>query len=170
MTTYARTILIEDPRLQRKSAKVKPKELRSPLFQQLIDDMVLTRHNSGGVGLSAVQVGVMKRLCVIGDPSMNIALINPILELGEEREWLEEGCLSKPGFRCEMYRPKQVVVTALNRQGKKTRLSFTGVAAQCVCHELDHFNGMVLWTNRLDRRNPKLLNADGSVKLHLPAW
>ena len=111
--------------------------------QELIDDMIETMHKYNGVGLAAVQVGILKRIVVIDlyDDKGPIVLINPrILKTKGEQE-VEEGCLSFPNKFAKIVRPAEVVVEYLDRNGKKVKLKAKELLAQAVSHELDHLEG-----------------------------
>ena len=134
-----------DEILKKKSREV---EIIDDKIQQLIDDMIETMHKYNGVGLAAVQVGILKRVVVIDtyEDDGPIALINPvILKTKGERE-VEEGCLSFPNQFAKIIRPKEVEVEALDREGKKFKLKAKGLLAQAICHEVDHLNGIVFVT------------------------
>lgn len=114
-------------------------------IQTLIDDMIETMYKFNGVGLSAVQVGVLKRVVVIDiDDGTGVkVLINPkITKIKGEHE-VEEGCLSFPNQYAKLIRPKEVTVEALDRNGKKIVIKAKDLLAQAVCHELDHLDGVV---------------------------
>jgi peptide deformylase len=148
---YIREILGEGhPTLRKAAKKVEPKEIRDPLFQQLIDDMFETMYAAPGVGLAAPQVNVSKRFFVIDvhdEEHEPAVVINPKIEqTGEEIE-LREGCLSVPGMVGEITRYKRVVVSGLDRQGQKIQIEGEGLLAQCLQHEIDHLNG-VLYIDR----------------------
>ena len=126
--------------------KSRPVEQIDQKLQELIDDMLDTMHKQDGVGLAAVQVGILKRVVVIdtyeeGDPIY--VFINPeIIETKGERE-VEEGCLSFPNKYAKVIRPEEVKIKALNREGKEITLTAKGLLAQAICHEIDHLNGIV---------------------------
>ena len=109
---------------------------------QLIDDMVETMREVGGVGLAAPQVGVHLRIAVIELPDEEIiVLVNPkIVKRSGERQ-IEEGCLSIPGYRGEIQRSEKVTVKGLDRFGREIRIKGEGLLAQAVEHELDHLDG-----------------------------
>ncbi len=142
---YVREILADGhPTLRRVAKRVDPKEIRDPLFQQLIDDMFETMYAAPGVGLAAPQVNVSKRLFVIDvhdEEHEPAVVINPKLERTEEEVELREGCLSVPGMVGEIVRFKRAAVTGLDRHGAKIRLEGEGLFAQCVQHEIDHLDG-----------------------------
>lgn len=109
---------------------------------QLIDDMVETMHEVGGVGLAAPQVGIPLRVAVIELPGEEtIVLVNPkIVKRSGERQ-VEEGCLSVPGYRGEIQRSVKVIAKGLDRRGREIRIKGEGLLAQVLEHEVDHLNG-----------------------------
>ncbi|HTA56476.1 MAG TPA: peptide deformylase [Candidatus Acidoferrales bacterium] len=154
---YVREILADGhPTLRKIAKKVDPKEIRAPLFQQLIDDMFETMYAAPGVGLAAPQVNVSKRLFVMDvhdDEHEPAVVINPKIEdLSEEVE-LREGCLSVPGMVGEIVRYKHAVVTGLDRYGQKIRIEGDGLLAQCIQHEIDHLDGK-LYVDRAKNLRP----------------
>ncbi|HVN68108.1 MAG TPA: peptide deformylase [Candidatus Binatia bacterium] len=142
---YVREILTDGhPTLRKTAKKVDPKEIRDPLFQQLIDDMFETMYAAPGVGLAAPQVNVSKRLFVMDvhdDEHEPTVVINPKIESLEEEVELREGCLSVPAMIGEIVRYKRAVVTGLDREGQKIRIEGEGLLAQCLQHEIDHLDG-----------------------------
>jgi len=156
---YIREILTEGhPTLRRVAKRVDPKEIREPLFQQLLDDMFETMYAAPGVGLAAPQINVSKRVFVMDvhdDEHEPAAVINPKLELlGEEVE-LKEGCLSVPGMVGEIVRHERAAVTGLDRNGQKIRIEGEGLLAQCLQHEVDHLDGK-LYIDRAKNVRPAL--------------
>ncbi len=156
---YVREILSDGhPTLRKVAKRVDPREIREPLFQQLIDDMFETMYAAPGVGLAAPQINVSKRLFVMDvhdDEHEPAVVINPKLEaLGEESE-LREGCLSVPGMVGEVLRNTRVAVTGLDRYGQKIRLEGEGLMAQCLQHEVDHLDGK-LYVDRAKNLRPAL--------------
>ncbi|MFR5684695.1 MAG: peptide deformylase [Clostridia bacterium] len=117
---------------------------------ELLDDMVETLHKSNGVGLSAVQVGVLKRVVVIDiyDGKGPIKLINPKITRAKGEVELEEGCLSFPNQYAKVKRAEEVTVEALNEKGKKIKITAKELLAQALQHELDHLEG-VLFVDRM---------------------
>jgi len=109
---------------------------------RLIDDMVETMREVGGVGLAAPQIGVPLRIAVIELPDEEIiVLVNPkIVKRSGERQ-IEEGCLSIPGYRGEIQRSEKVTVKGLDRFGREIRIKGEGLLAQALEHELDHLDG-----------------------------
>lgn len=132
----------KDEILKKKSREV---EVIDEKIQTLIDDMIETMYKYNGVGLSAVQVGVLKRVVVIDiDDGTGVKiLINPkIVKIKGEQE-VEEGCLSFPNQYAKMVRPKEVTVEALDRDGKKITIKAKDLLAQAIAHECDHLDGVV---------------------------
>jgi peptide deformylase len=124
-------------------------------LQWLIDNMIETMYASRGIGLSANQVGISKRLCVI-DTSIReekiplIVLINPVIVEKEGKEEAEEGCLSIPGYLPTIKRSAKVIVKALDREGKPLKIEATGLLARVFQHEIDHLDGILI----IDRISP----------------
>ena len=137
-----------DEILKKKSREV---EIIDDKIQQLIDDMIETMHKYNGVGLAAVQVGILKRVVVIDtyEDDGPIALINPvILKTKGERE-VEEGCLSFPNKFAKVIRPEEVVAEYTDRNGKRIKVKAKELLAQAICHELDHLDGEVFVDNMI---------------------
>lgn len=106
--------------------------------------MVETMHKYNGVGLAAVQVGILKRVIVIDlyDDKGPIKLINPVIIKEKGEQEVEEGCLSFPNKYAKMIRPAEVVVEALNENGEKIKIKAKDLLAQALSHEVDHLNGI----------------------------
>jgi peptide deformylase len=104
-------------------------------------------HDALGIGLAATQVGVMHRVLVYRvDPDAPVAgLVNPELEwASDEREPLEEGCLSLPGVLVEVERPIHVRVRALDERGEEQLIEASGLEARVLQHEMDHLDGVLI--------------------------
>jgi len=130
-----------DEILKKKSKKV---EVIDDKIKELINDMIETVHKYDGVGLAAVQVGILKQVIVIeteDDPLY--VLINPEIISSSGKQLVDEGCLSFPNKFGKIERPEKVKVRALNEDGKKIEIKATGLLAQAICHEIDHLNGEV---------------------------
>lgn len=136
-----------DETLRKKS---RPVEMLSPRLIQLLDDMQETLKESGGVGLAAPQVGILRRVVLVDNGEEVLELINPeIIETrGEQTDY--EGCLSCPGKWGITKRPAYVKVRAMNRKGKYYEADGTGLTARCFCHELDHLEG-TLFIDKAER-------------------
>lgn len=110
---------------------------------ELLDDMKETMYQGNGVGLAAPQVGILKRIVVIDVGEDLLELINPVI-LEQEGEQTEvEGCLSVPGVYGRVKRPARVVVEYQNRKDEKAKVEGTELLAICLCHELDHLDGVL---------------------------
>lgn len=131
-----------DEILKKKSREV---EVIDDKLQILIDDMIDTMHKYNGVGLAAVQVGILKRVVVIDlyDEKGPIVLINPVILKTKGEQEVEEGCLSFPNQFAKIIRPEEVVAEYTNREGKRVKVKAKGLLAQAICHELDHLEGEV---------------------------
>ncbi len=104
-------------------------------------------HDALGIGLAATQVGVMHRLLVYRvDPDAPVAtIVNPVLEWSsEEREPMEEGCLSLPGVLVEVERPVHVRVRASDERGEDLLVEASGLEARVLQHEIDHLDGVLI--------------------------
>ena len=113
-------------------------------IKELADDMFDTMHKFDGLGLAAVQVGILKRIIVIDlyDDVSKFCLINPeIVEMSEETAEIEEGCLSYPNQFGKVKRAVKVKVKALDLDGKTVTIEAEGLLAQALQHEIDHLNG-----------------------------
>lgn len=129
-----------DPILRQKSKEVK--EI-TPNILKLLDDMAETMYDAPGVGLAAVQVGILKRLVVIDVGDGLIELINPVIVSKEGEQTGPEGCLSIPGVTGEVTRAYKCTVEALNRHGEKIVIEGEGYLARAIQHEVDHLNGIL---------------------------
>lgn len=136
-----RKIIGEEDEILRK--KSKPVEEITAKIQELVDDMIETLHSANGVGLAAVQVGILKRVVIIDiyDDKGPIVLINPEIKREKGEHEVEEGCLSFPNQYAKVIRPEEVTVEALNREGKHIKIKARDLLAQAICHEVDHLNG-----------------------------
>ena len=136
-----RNIVFEnDPTLRKKSKVVTTFDER---LGTLLDDMAETMDENNGVGLAAIQVGILKRAIVIDIGEGLIEAINPeiISESGKQTD--AEGCLSCPGQRGMVTRPMKVTVKAQDRNGKEFTMEAKGLLARAFCHEIDHLEGMI---------------------------
>lgn len=139
-----RSIRKEDDEILRK--KSKEVEVIDDKIRELIKDMIETMHKFDGVGLAAVQVGILKRIVVIDlyDEKPVIKLINPVITKTKGKQEVEEGCLSFPNKYVKTIRPEEVTVEGLDENGKEIKITGTGLLAQAISHEVDHLNGVVL--------------------------
>lgn len=141
-----------DEILRKKSREVLIDDITGERIQTLIDDMIETMHHYNGVGLAAVQVGLLRRIVVIDidDDNGVYVLINPkIIKTKGEKE-CEEGCLSFPNQFGKVLRPTEVVVEYYDRDGKKIKLKAKDLLAQAICHECDHLEGILFVDNVIE--------------------
>jgi peptide deformylase len=133
-----------DERLRTKAAAV---ESVDDDVRRLVDDMFETMYDAPGIGLAATQVDVHRRIIVIDvsdDQSQPLVLINPsYTPIDEQREPMQEGCLSVPDYYAEVSRALSVKLEALDRDGKPYALEADGLLAHCIQHECDHLEGVL---------------------------
>lgn len=116
------------------------------LLEQMMDTLIRT---PGGAALAANQVGILLRLVVVDYAGYHLKLANPeIVESAGEQECMES-CLSFPGQHIRTRRPKTVTLTALDENNETVRLTVKGEMAKCLCHEIDHLDGIVFTDKRL---------------------
>lgn len=130
-----------DPRLRKKTALVTD---FGPEFQRLIDNLFETMYDAPGVGLAANQCGVLLRVAVMDiseGKTEQLVLANPEILGTDDRQEMEEACLSVPDVRDRIMRFNRVRVRAQNRHGEVFESTYEGLAAQCVQHEVDHLDG-----------------------------
>lgn len=140
-------VKVGDPILNKKSRKVEKFDDR---LSMLIDDMFETLYKENGVGLAAVQVGILKRVVVVDIGEGPMELVNPEITFteGEQRE--QEGCLSLPGKWGTTIRPMKVQVKAQDRNGKWQIFTGEGLKARAFCHEIDHLDGILFTSHVID--------------------
>jgi peptide deformylase len=139
------------PVLRTRARELDPTEVRTAVFQKLIDDMIETMTEYEGIGLAAPQVHESVRLFVAGiegkgDDLKVLPFINPVITpVGEEtvEDW--EGCLSIPDIRGKVPRAREVVIKALDRRGKPFELALKNYPARVVQHETDHLDGVLFF-------------------------
>lgn len=152
-------VVAPDERLKTRSKEVA--EVNDDI-RTLCKNMLETMYHNNGIGLAAVQVGVMKRVVVVDiewstaempdDPNAEasgkdgnpICMINPeLVETDEEPSVYKEGCLSFPEQYSDVERPKEITVKYLDENGAPQNLHADGLLATCIQHEIDHVNGVV---------------------------
>lgn len=117
----------------------------------LLDDLKETLAESGGVGLAAPQVGILRRAVIVMDAEdQMIELVNPVIVSEEGEQDGLEGCLSVPGMYGKVKRPNFVTVRAQNRNGDFFEISGEEMVARCFCHETEHLDGH-LFVEHTDR-------------------
>lgn len=108
----------------------------------LLDDMTDTLLDSGGVGLAAPQVGILRRVCVVlNEDDEVIELVNPKIIFTDGEQTGLEGCLSVPGKYGVVTRPEVVRVRAQDRNGDFFEVEDSDLTARCFCHEIEHLDG-----------------------------
>ncbi|MDD6728603.1 MAG: peptide deformylase [Eubacteriales bacterium] len=140
-------VKLGDPILYKKSRTV---EKFDDKLSQLIDDMLDTMYNANGVGLAAVQVGILKRVVVIDIGEGPIELVNPEITMEEGEQIAQEGCLSLPGKWANTKRPMKVQVKAQDRNGKWQVFTGEELKARAFCHEIDHLDGILFTSHAVD--------------------
>ncbi|MFZ2538631.1 MAG: peptide deformylase, partial [Oscillospiraceae bacterium] len=136
-----RNIVLEtDATLRKKSRDVT--EFNEKLWQ-LLDDMAETMYSADGVGLAAVQVGVLRRVVLVDTGDNLYEVINPIFIEQSGEQTGVEGCLSSPEEYGDVSRPMHVIVKAFDRNGREYQIEGEGLLARALCHEIDHLNGIL---------------------------
>jgi peptide deformylase len=142
-----------DKRLREKSTSVPKEKISSKDFQTLLDNMFDTMYGAPGVGLAAVQIGILQRVMVLDigiqegemvkrDPHV---LINPeFIQKSGSLVW-EEGCLSCPELIVPVQRSQQVSVRGLDRKGKPVEMAASQLLAVVLQHEIDHMDGVLIF-------------------------
>lgn len=113
-----------------------------PNLEELVKAMSKVMFTKGGIGLAAPQVGVSKRILLMGTPEKLIACVNPELVSGTGEIQDIEGCLSFPGLWLHVKRYEKVVARYQNIKGETKTEEFEGLMARVFQHELDHLNGV----------------------------
>lgn len=147
----------EDDILRKKS---KPVTEITPRVITLLDDMKDTLIKTGGVGLAAVQVGVLKRIYIIDigvEEGKNeiLEFINPEIIKTKGHQEEAEGCLSVPGKYGITSRPAIVTVRATDRNGNTFEYTGKEIFARCLCHEYDHLDGILYIDNVIEMLDPE---------------
>ena len=120
--------------------------------QKLMDDMLETMYKADGIGLAAVQVGVLKRIIVMDiskdeNKKEPMYFVNPIIKNKSiEKSVYSEGCLSVMNQFIEVERPSNCEIEYLDYNGEKKILNASGLLATCIQHEIDHLNGITILT------------------------
>lgn len=137
-----RNIRIDGDEILRKKSKVVTKI--DGKIKTLIDDMIDTMYEKNGVGLAAPQVGILKRIAVIDiDDGKVYKMINPKITSYSGEQIDQEGCLSVIETKGDVLRPKNVTVVYQDENNKEITLKAEDLLARCICHELDHLDGIL---------------------------
>jgi peptide deformylase len=134
-------ITYPDPVLRKKS---EPVEKVDKEIKQLIEDMTETMYASRGIGLAAIQIGVLKRVILVNVGEGSVLLVNPEILEDEGETQMEEGCLCLPGVMLEVKRSEKVKVKGLNRKGEEIIIHAEGLLARALQHEIDHLKGVLI--------------------------
>lgn len=128
--------------LTSKSEEVLIEEIKSQEIQDLIQDLKDTLNNTkSGCGISAVQIGVLKRICIIKYNKKDYVLINPVITRVRGEIEFREGCLSAPGISISTKRAQKVWCTYFDENGIQREIDQGGFCSVVIQHELDHFEG-----------------------------
>ena len=128
----------------------------------LMDDMLETMYNAPGIGLAAVQIGILKRVIVIdlskeGEKKTPLFFVNPEITFkSDDLISYEEGCLSIPNQFAEVKRPNTCKISFLDYEGKEKEINADGLLATCIQHEIDHLNG-ILFIDHLKKKKKDLI-------------
>jgi len=138
-------VVAPDPLLKKISENV---DVIDDNIKKLVEDMFVTMEVNHGIGLSAVQVGVLKKVITINIVDVHLVrtklcLINAeVINRSEELKPYTEGCLSYPGIGIDIERPKEIIVHYKTLDGLEVEQMFEGLIATCIQHEIDHTNGI----------------------------
>lgn len=146
-----RTILTRDTEEASLRKKSRPVTVFDKRLHMMLDDMVETLKDSGGVGLAGPQVGILRRIVVIEKEDGTILeLVNPEIIATEGEQDGLEGCLSLPGVWGVVKRPMTVTVRAMDRNGNVYTDTASGLIGRCFMHECEHLDG-ILFVDRADQ-------------------
>ena len=166
-----------NPVLRKVAELVKPSDIKTPEFQSLLQDMFDTMKAQTGIGIAAPQINVAKQVALIEVSDDNpryegagnsklYTIINPIISvLDQDKQGFWEGCLSVPGLRGFVERPKKIQVEFLNEQGVEETLVLEGFLSTVFQHEIDHLFGK-LYIDRISDLS-QLSYFDEYEKFHL---
>ena len=152
-------LVIPDPLLRKVSEPVNSVDTE---VKNLMDDMLETMYAAPGIGLAAVQIGVLKRIIVIdlskdGEKKNPLFIVNPEITFkSNDLISYEEGCLSIPNQFAEVKRPSSCKVNFLDYNGKKKEINADGLLATCIQHEVDHLDG-ILFIDHLSKLKKDLI-------------
>jgi peptide deformylase len=168
------------PTLRVKAEPVPAEEIQTEEFKALVQDMFETMEAEEGIGIAAPQIGISKQVAIVGVPKENprypeveedeedfgfdiLVVINPkITVLDEEKMGFWEGCLSVPGLRGYVERPKKIKVEFLDLEGNEQTIEASGFGATVFQHEIDHLDA-VLYVDRVEDKT-KLAFIDEYMK------
>lgn len=122
-------------------------------IKNIIEDLNDTLNNSTGCGISAIQIGIPKRICIIKYNNENIVMINPKITNARGEVYFKEGCLSAPGFYTNVKRAQKVWCSYLDENGREREIAQGGLCSVIIQHELDHFDGWCEVFNEAEEDN-----------------
>ena len=132
----------------------------------LLDKMETVLKAERGLGLSAVQVGSLQRVIIVKNEDEYIKMVNPIVLVGESSKetYIRESCLSFKGISLAVHRKEDCVVNFHTPEGEPKMLALEGLIARVVQHELDHLNGITLYSRMSSMKRTEALKKMGSYK------
>lgn len=136
-----RKIVLDTEELLRKKSR-EVTDFNEKLWQ-LLDDMAETMYDADGVGIAAVQVGVLRRAVIIDIGERKYEMINPVIIESEGEQKGSEGCLSSPNEYGIVKRPMRVKAKAFDRNGNEYIVEGDELLARAICHEIDHLDGIL---------------------------
>ena len=138
---FLNVLKFPDPKLRQKAKTV---TLFDETIKKIISNMFETMYKEEGIGLAAIQVGILQRIIVIdlqNEESTQITLINPKILKQDQEQSYDEGCLSVPGINASIKRAKYIEIEYQNQDGILKKLTATNLLATCIQHEMDHLDG-----------------------------
>ena len=166
-------VVAPNPLLQRKSL---PVTKITENTKKLAMNMLETMYYNKGIGLSAVQVGVLERIIVVDikwpdtDKPSNeqYIMINPeIIQTSENQNDYNEGCLSFPNESVNITRPQIITVKYLNFDGQSEEIEADGLFATCIQHEIDHLNGITISSYISPLKRTMMINRIKKIKKNI---
>jgi peptide deformylase len=148
------------PTLRKVAERVELNELKSPEFKTLLGDMYDTMKKEGGIGIAAPQINISKQICMIELPENSdrygeieasplFIIINPTISIVDKTtQGFWEGCLSVPGLRGFVERPRAIEVSYINELGEHKKIHAEDFLSTVFQHELDHLFGK-LYVDRI---------------------
>ena len=138
--------------------------------KKLIKDLFETMYKSNGIGLAAVQVGILKRILVLDvatkkEKKKPMSFINPVIKkLSNETSVYEEGCLSIPDTFIEIERPKICEVEFIDIDGEKKNMKCDGLLSTCIQHEINHLDGKLIIDNLSKLKRDMIIKKISKIK------
>ena len=160
-------ITMGHPSLRKKAKMIEAAEFGGEALKQLIQDLRDTMNDSQGIGIAAPQINVLKQVCIVSLPessprydvsnqplSGEYIIINPVIKILDKTlsEGMWEGCLSVPGIRGFVKRPKRIQVTFCDEHGNSQKLVLKDMLAIAFQHEIDHLQGKLFVDRVADTR------------------